>query len=118
MIYVDASFKKGGMSEIAWFNETTGKSFHEKRNCLDSFRCEYEAIIRALEDNKDAIQNDVVTPLTDNETVANQLNHTDAINKEDIREMAFKIWGMIAKKNVTFLYVPREKNKAGKILGS
>ena len=117
VIYVDAGYREGVGGHIAWFNKTANKKFYDKRECKDSFRCEYEAVLQALKDHEQLIQDNEIEILMDNETVAKQLNKKYAINSEDSRQMALKIWSM-SEKNVRFLWIPREDNKAGKILGS
>jgi ribonuclease HI len=119
VIYVDAGWKDGVGGHIAWFNKTTGKSFYEKRNCVDSFRCEYEAVLRVLEDHKELIeQKEPVEILMDNETVIKQLRREYGINRDDTREIAVKIWSIVGGTNVRFLWISRKLNKAGKMLGS
>ena len=118
VIYVDAGYREGVGGHISWFNETTGKRFYEKRDCKDSFRCEYEAILRALEDHEEIIESNEINILMDNQTVANQLNNKFGINQNDTRDTALKIWDMSGGKNVRFLWIPRKQNKAGKMLGS
>jgi ribonuclease HI len=116
-IYVDAGFKENS-GHISWYNKTTDKTFYEKRMCKDSFICEYEAIIKALEDHKDIIENNEVEILMDGRTVADQLNRKAALNRDDIREMAMKVWGLTSGKKVRFQWIPRKQNLAGKMLGS
>lgn len=118
-IYVYAGYRPGVGGHIAWFNKTLGKGFYEKRNCNDAFRCEYEAILRVLEDHKNIVNEGTeIEILMDNQTVQKQLNRRYGINDDNTREIAMKIWDMTAGKNVRFQWIPREQNKAGKMLGS
>ena len=117
VIYVDAGYREGVGGHIAWFNKTTDKKFYDKREYKDSFRCEYEAIIQALKDHEEIIKDNEIEILIDSKVVAEQLNHKSAMNSDDIRDMAFKIWNMTGK-NIRFLWIQRKDNKAGKILGS
>ena len=119
VIYVDAGFSKG-KGKLAWYDETTGKSSFKTSSCSDSFRCEYAAIVFALEKCKDIKKGDDVEIRLDNEVVVKQLNHESGINDDDVREMALRIWEWADKKEgkVAFRRVPRRENKAGKILGS
>jgi ribonuclease HI len=116
IIYVDGGYSgKGG--HIAWLNDTNGKRFYEKRNCIDSYRCELEAVLHAMEDHKQIMEDNEISILIDNRTVADQLNSKSGINNDDSRNLALKIWELGGKR-VIFLWIPREQNKAGKILGS
>src|SRR5712691_1856026 len=91
VIYVDAGFTNGH-GRIPWFNETVDKSHFAHSNCKDSFRCEYAAIIHALENSKGMKDGDEVELRSDNEVVVKQLNHQSAMNEDDIRKIALKIW--------------------------
>lgn len=73
-----------------------------------------------MEHCKDIKAGDEVEIRMDNEGVAKQLTHDSAINDDDIRKEAFRIWRWGSKKNnrVTFVRTSRRENKAGKILGS
>jgi ribonuclease HI len=120
IVYVDGGFRqdKGGL--IAWFNETTGEVFHGLDVCKDNFRCEYAAIIHAMQNMKDISKDDELEIRCDADPVVKQLNHENAIDKDDIREHAMRIWQDMASKfrgRVRFVWVPRGNNKAGKILG-
>lgn len=119
-IYVDAGYKKDSGGYIAWFNETTGEAFAKPNDCKDSFRCEYTAIIHLLENARGLGQNDEVQIRCDNNTVVRQLNHDYAINDNDIRDFVMKIWSFNEKfaKPISYVWIPRAENKAGKILGS
>lgn len=121
IIFVDAGYNplKGG--SIAWFNETTGEIFHSPQECSDSFRCEWAAVEHALKNFKEFRSGEEVEIRSDNLTVIKQLAHEYAINDEDTRRKAMAIWNDVAKRfhgKVKFIYVPRELNKAGKVLGS
>jgi ribonuclease HI len=121
IIWVDAGFKKDEGGHIAWFNETTNKKFRKAEDCGDSFRCEYAAVIHALQNVKDFHDGDEIEIRADNETVVNQLSLDNAFNKEDLRQMAEQIWKIVEEQfngKVKFFWVPRGKNKAGKLLGS
>lgn len=57
--------------------------------------------------------------LSDSQLVVNQLNRNWHIKKDELRELFDKIQEMIKNKNlkVTFTWIPRDKNNAGKYLG-
>jgi ribonuclease HI len=118
-VYVDAGYKEGVGGHISWFNKTTAKDSYNRIDCKDSFRCEYEAILKALGDHIEIVNSlTEIEFLIDNQIVQKQLNRQSAINDEETRRVALKIWEMIAGKKVRFQWIPREQNKAGKILGS
>jgi hypothetical protein len=59
-----------------------------------------------------------IESLMDNQIVQKQLNRKYGINDDNTREIAMKIWEITAGKTVRFQWIPREQNKAGKMLGS
>ena len=123
VVYVDASIV-GGQGRVAWLDDTINKPHLSAVNCKDSTRCEYAAIIDALQHLKGIRSEDEVEIRCDNEVVVKQLNHESAINEEDIRKMAFEIWEWGEKRltrrriPVSIVRVLRKDNKAGKMLGS
>jgi ribonuclease HI len=119
LIYVDAGFNNG-KGRLAWFNEATNDSGFKKSECKDSFRCEYAAVVYALGNCKNLNEGDEVELKMDNEVVVAQLNRQSAINDDDIRKLALRIWRWGQEKSckLTFVKVPRKENKAGKFLGS
>lgn len=80
---------------------------------------EYEAVLFALETIKNMYYFEIYS---DSKLVVNQLNRQWHIKKDNLRELAQKIWKHIAERNdrrgckVTFTWIPREENKAGKML--
>jgi ribonuclease HI len=56
---------------------------------------------------------------SDSQLVVNQLNHEYNINEDRLRNLAQEIWHLIQYFNmkVRFEWIPREENKAGKVLG-
>ena len=121
IVWVDAGYRKDEGGHIAWYNETTNQKFRGVSDCGDSFRCEYAAVIHALNNLAEFLGGDEIEIRADNETVVSQLNLEYAFNKEDLRLLAEEIWKIVKNKfngKVKFFWVPRGKNKAGKILGS
>lgn len=120
VIYVDGGFRREGGGHIAWLNETTGQVFHQASDCKDSFRCEYEAILHLLRNAKGLGLDDEIQIRSDNETVVRQLNHDYAINDPDIRQYAMDVWAFNGRfhRHIDFVWIPRQENKAGKLLGS
>lgn len=113
-VYTDGSGEpKGG---YGYFVKETGDSFYEKKPGITNNQAEYMAIISALEKFKDS---DEITIHSDSKIVVNQLNHNFAINDDKLRELARQAWILISKfSNLTIIWIPREKNIAGKMLGS
>jgi ribonuclease HI len=113
-IYVDAGYRPEIGGHIAWFNKTTAKSFYEKRNCNDAFRCEYDAILRVLEDHKNIVNEGIeIEILMDNQIVQKKLNRKYGINDDNTREIAMKIWqALIATRysdEAVILVCPKDK---------
>lgn len=117
VIYTDGGSKKEG-NFIAWIDDTTKEEFSGRSEGKDIFRCEYLAILHVLQNNKTLQLEDEVEIRCDNESVVKQLNGEYNINEEDIRWYALSI-RKIAKNyaKVSYVWVPTEENKAGRILG-
>ena len=114
-VYVDGSGgPKGG---YGYFVKETGESFYEKKPDITNNQAEYLAIISAL--NKYVESNEEVTIYSDSKNTVNQLNHEFAINNEQLRNLAREAWEIIGKfSNLSIVWVPRNENLAGKMLGS
>lgn len=84
----------------------------EKKGITNN-EAEYMALIQALTDNKD----DDIEIFSDSELMVKQLNSEYAIKEERLRELAQQVWRLCEGRSVTFTWIPREKNKVGKILG-
>lgn len=120
VIYVDAAVKLE-RSYIAWFNETTNEKYYNKRNCETIHICEYKAIIHALQNAKQIHVGDEVEIRCDREPVVKQLELRGGINDAKTRKLANSIWKIDEKlggKKLTYVWISRSDNKAGKILGS
>jgi ribonuclease HI len=83
--------------------------------------CELEAIKWALEmvDKETIDKHDGIRLYSDNEMAVKCLRREYAIHKEEVRDYCFAIWSVIREKNlnVNFMWVARDKNKAGRLLG-
>ena len=114
-VYVDGS---GGLkSGYGYFIKETGESFYEKKPNITNNQAEYMAIISAL--TKFENSNDEITVYSDSKNTVNQLNHEFAINNEQLRNLAQKSWRIMGKiPNLSIVWIPRNKNLAGKMLGS
>lgn len=117
IIYTDGGAKKEG-NFISWVDDTTKEEFSDRSEGTDNFRCEYLAIMHALQNNKTIKTGDEIEIRCDNETVVEQLKGNYNINEEDIRWFVMLI-RKIAKNytKVSYVWVSTEENKAGKLLG-
>lgn len=108
-IYVDGSGKTGRYCYV--IDGRAPKLFEEKG--LTNNQAEYKAIIAALRDNKI----DDIEIFSDSELVVRQLNHIYSIKNEKLRLLAQKVWELCEDRNIIISWIPRNQNKAGKILG-
>jgi ribonuclease HI len=109
-IFTDGSGKTGKYCFLV--DETNEVKFFEKQGITNN-QAEYLAVIAALKAHKE----DNITIYSDSELIVNQLNHEYAIKEDRLRELAQQVWNLMRGRNVTFVHVPRSKNKAGKVLG-
>ncbi len=114
-VYVDGA---GGInSGYGYFVKETGESFYEKKPDITNNQAEYMAIIAALK--KFVATDDEVTIYSDSKNTVSQLNHEFAINHEHPKQLAREAWPIIAKySKLKIIWVPRNENLAGKMLGS
>lgn len=110
-IYTDGS----GNGRIAWYNETTGKSWGGQEKGVTNNQAEYLAIYNALK----STSTENVEILSDSKLVVNQLNRKWHIKDDRLRELFDRIQELISSKklNVKFVWVRRKDNPAGKYLG-
>ena len=110
-IYVDSSTKGliayvdcAGTSKIV-------ENVHGTNNEL-----EYQAVIYAL---KQLPETYIAKIYSDSLLVVQQLSHRWAIKDADLRKLAVEAWNLIDSKHLTvsFDWIPRESNLAGKLLG-
>ncbi len=114
-IYVDGS--GGTNSGYGFFVKETGESNYEKKPEITNNQAEYKAIIFALKKFENS--NDEIIIFSDSKNTVNQLNHEFAINNEELRSLAREAWSLMAKfSNLKLAWIPRDKNLAGKMLGS
>ena len=111
-IYTDGS----GDGRMAWYNESTGESWSGEQPDATNNEAEYIAVQKALES---AGQKDEIEILSDSKLVVNQLNREWHIKDARMRNLFDKVHKLIREKelNVTFTWIPRAENKAGKYLG-
>ena len=114
-IYVDGS--GGDNSGYGFFVKETGESFYEKKPNITNNQAEYLAIIAALKFVKS--KDDKVVIYSDSKNTIAQLNHENAINNDQLRNLAREAWELIAKvSKIKLTWIPRKENLAGKMLGS
>ena len=114
-IYVDGA--GGPNSGYGYYVQETGESYYEQKPDITNNQAEYLAIITALKKFADS-KEDVIL-YSDSKNTVNQLNNKYAINDEKLRKLAREAWPLIAKySNLKIEWIPREKNLAGKMLGS
>ncbi|MBI2547660.1 MAG: ribonuclease HI family protein [Candidatus Aenigmarchaeota archaeon] len=109
-IYTDGSGKTG---RYAYVVEQTGRVKILQEKGITNNEAEYKAIIAALNENRDKD----VSIHSDSQLIVNQLNKDYAIKEDRLRDLAQEVWKLCEGRNVTFDWLPREKNKAGKVLG-
>ena len=109
-IYTDASGKTG---KYCYVVEGTNKVRWDQKKGITSNEGEYLAIIKALKENP---EKDVCIH-SDSKLAVNQLNHKFAIKEDRLRKLAEEVWKLSEGRNITFTWIRREENKAGKVLG-
>lgn len=107
-IFVDGSGKTG---RYAYVKDNKVKIFQKKG--ITNNEAEYLAVISALKENKDRN----ISIYSDSQLIVNQLNKRYAIKEDRLRKLAQKVWELCEGRNITFIWIEREKNLAGKILG-
>jgi len=116
-VYVDGSGPP--KSQYGYYIEELNKPRLFKKENITNNQAEYLAIIEVLNDQDVRNAKNVVI-YSDSMNTVKQLNHEYAINDNTLRELAMKSWEMLAKytNKPKFEWIPRENNKAGKMLGS
>lgn len=114
-IFVDGS--GGSNAGFGFFVKESGESFYKKEPNITNNQAEYMAIISALK--KFLGTTDEIIIYSDSKNTVSQLNHEFAINNSQLRVLAMEAWELIAKfPNMKILWIPRNENLAGKMLGS
>ncbi len=110
-IYTDGS----GDGRMAWYNETTGKSWMDRKEGITSNEAEYNAVINALE----SAEADEIEIFSDSKLVVNQLKREWHIKDTKMRVLFDEVQKIINDRGlkVEFTWIPREDNPAGKYLG-
>ncbi|WP_455276913.1 RNase H family protein [[Eubacterium] cellulosolvens] len=84
-----------------------------KESGITNNQAEYKAIIAALQDVKEKD----IEIYSDSQLAVKQLTYEYSIKEDHLRELANKVWYLCEGRNVKFFWIPRSKNKAGKVLG-
>ena len=114
-VYVDGA--GGSNPGYGYYVKETGESFYEKKPNITNNQAEYLAILSALK--KFETSNEEITIFSDSKNTVSQLNHDYAINNEQLKELAREAWPLIAKMpKLKIVWIPRNENLAGKMLGS
>jgi ribonuclease HI len=108
-IFVDGSGKSGKFCYII-----EGRPPKIQKECgITNNQAEYMAIIAALQDVKEKD----IEIYSDSQLAVRQLTYEYSIKDDHLRELANKVWHLCEGRNVKFCWIPRSKNKAGKVLG-
>ncbi len=107
-VYTDGS----GDGKYGFFIEETNTAKVFTKENITNNRAEYLAVLEALKFTTGDIE-----IYSDSKLVVNQLNHEWDIKDDSLRDLAVEIWKLIGNRKVSFIWIPREKNKAGKLLG-
>lgn len=114
-VFVDGS--GGPSSGYGFFVKETGESFYKKEPGITNNQAEYMAIISVLK--KFSGTTDEVVIYSDSKNTVLQLDHKYAINSDQLRSLAMEAWDLMAKfPNLKIIWIPRNQNIAGKMLGS
>ena len=114
-IFVDGS--GGPNSGFGFFVKETGESFYKKEPDITNNQAEYMAIISALQKFAGTI--DEIVIYSDSKNTVSQLNHEYAINNDKLRSLARETWDLAARfPNLKIIWIPRNQNLTGKMLGS
>jgi len=111
-IFTDGSGKTGKYAYVIDDDEKRRTREFQKEG-ISNNEAEYLAVIQALIDN----QEKEIEIFSDSELMVNQLNQKYAIKKDELRDLAKKVWELCEGRKVSFTWIPREENKAGKVLG-
>ncbi len=109
-IYSDGSGKTGKYAYVIPEKKIV-KIFQKKRTTNNE--AEYFGVIEALKQNKEKD----ISIYSDSQLIVNQLNKNYKIKEPRLKALAEQVWKLCENRNVKFTWIPREKNKAGYILG-
>ena len=107
-IFIDGS----GDGKYGFFIEKTNTAKVFTKENITNNQAEYLAVLEALKFTAGDVE-----IYSDSKLVVNQLNHEWHIKEDSLRNLAVEIWKLIGKRKISFNWIPREQNKAGKLLG-
>jgi len=110
-IFTDGS----GDGRIAWYNESTGENWSGRKQGITNNEAEYLAV----EDALSKVKSKDVEIFSDSQLVVSQLKREWHIKDDKLRLLFDRVQKLIKERGleVKFVWVPREKNPAGKYLG-
>lgn len=118
VIYTDGGSRGNpGPAAVGVYIETLGKKIGECIGVKTNNDAEYEALILGLQKvkhfiGKDKAKKTEVECFLDSELVVKQLNHEYKLKEPRIQQYFIEIWNLMMEyKKVTFVHIPREKNK-------
>ena len=105
----------GKGSGFAWVREDTGERKLTRKDSLTNNQAEYHAILSALESLGPGLSAEI---LTDSENTCFQLRGERRVRDPHLAELNKQIRDLIQKNglDVTFTWIPRRDNKAGKLI--
>ena len=107
-VYIDGS----GNGKYGFFIEETNEAKVFTKPNITNNQAEYLAVLEAIKATTGNIE-----ICSDSKLVVNQLNHEWHIKEDSLRNIAVEIWKLVGNRKVSFIWIPREQNKAGKLLG-
>ncbi len=118
VIYTDGGSRGNpGPSAIGIYIETLNKKYGEFLGVATNNIAEYKAMIFALKKTKQLVgkENSINTEVeirSDSQLVVSQLKGEFKLKEKSLFEYFIDIWNLKQEyKNVSFVYIPREKNK-------
>lgn len=111
-IFTDGSGKTG---KYAYVIDEPGQrkvKISQKKGITNN-EAEFLAVIQALKENP----GNNIEIFSDSELMVNQINQNYAIKEDRLRKLAEEVWKLCEGRDVSFTWIRREKNKAGKVLG-
>lgn len=106
---------EGKGSGFAWFRDSDGHTHREQVDGLTNNQAEYRAVLSVLESVKPGSSVEIVT---DSQLIACQLRGTYKVNDPRLAALRESILRVVKKRKlgVTYSWVPRAQNKAGRLL--
>ncbi|MEM2942162.1 MAG: ribonuclease HI family protein [Candidatus Bathyarchaeia archaeon] len=107
-VYVDGSGRTGAYCYLV----AGGKPRLFMERGLTNNQAEYKAIIATLEE----IPERELTVYSDSQLAVKQLNGEYQIRDSKLKSLAERVWRLSRGRVVSFKWIPREQNQAGKVL--